>query len=214
MIKSAFKALAVVCLTLAPLALSAVAPGGAAIAKPLDVPGGTYALDPTHASVTWKVNHLGLSNYTARFTKFDATVDLNPEDLAQSSLTVTIDPKSVKTDYPFADKKDFDKKIAEDPEFLNANEHPEITFKSTAVEMLSDTTAKVIGELTMLGKTNLVAVDVTLNGAVKEHPFQKVPALGFSATTKIKRSEYGFTKYIPVVGDEVAILIEAEFLQK
>ncbi|MEL7048237.1 MAG: YceI family protein, partial [Pseudomonadota bacterium] len=129
-------------------------------AKPaaLDVPAGTYKLDATHASLTWKVSHLGLSNYTARFSKFDATLDFDPAKMDQSKLTVTIDPKSIKTDYPLAATKDFDKKLAEDPEYFNANAHPEITFVSTAVEMTGEKTAKVSGDLTLLGVTKEIRV--------------------------------------------------------
>ncbi|MEO1206076.1 MAG: YceI family protein [Pseudomonadota bacterium] len=194
--------------------LAVVSPAVAESVKPaaLDVPAGTYAIDPTHASVTWKVGHLGLSNYTARFVKFDAKLDFDPAAMDKSKLTVTIDPKSIRTDYPFADTKDFDKKLAEDAEYFNANAHPEITFTSTAVEMTGEKTAKVTGDMTMLGVTKPVTLDVTLNGAMKEQPFAKKPALGFSASTVIKRSEFGFTKLVPVVSDDVTLLIEAEFL--
>ncbi len=61
---------------------------------------GTYAIDPTHTSVTWRVNHFGLSKYTGRFKTVDATLQFNPEDPAANSITVTIDPRSVETDYP------------------------------------------------------------------------------------------------------------------
>jgi polyisoprenoid-binding protein YceI len=79
-------------------------------AEPLDVPAGTYKVDPTHASLTWKVSHLGLSNYTARFTKLTAELSFDPANRGQSKISVTVDPNSIRTDYPFADKKDFDKK--------------------------------------------------------------------------------------------------------
>lgn len=195
-------------------ALALASPVMAEDAKPaaIDVPAGTYKLDPTHASLTWKVSHLGLSNYTARFAKFDATLDFDPAAMAKSKLSVTIDPKSIRTDYPFADTKDFNKKLAEDAEYFNANAHPEITFTSTSVEMTGDKTAKVTGDMTLLGVTKPVTLDVTLNGGMKLQPFAKKPAVGFSATTTIKRSEFGFTKLVPVVADDVTLLIEAEFL--
>ncbi|MEL7049913.1 MAG: YceI family protein, partial [Pseudomonadota bacterium] len=116
------------------------------------------------------------------------------------------------TDYPLADTKDFDRKLAEDPEYFNANAHPEITFVSTAVEMTGEKAAKVSGDLTLLGVTKPATMDVTLNGGMKLQPFAKKPAVGFSASTTIKRSEFGFTKLIPAVGDEVSLQIEAEFL--
>jgi len=185
---------------------------GAARAAELDVPAGAYKLDPTHASLTWKVSHLGLSNYTARFSKFDAELEFDPANMAGSKLKVTVDPTSLKTDYPFADTKDFDKKLSMGEKYFNAGKHPEITFVSTGVEMTGDKTAKVTGDLTLLGVTKSVVMDVTLNGVMANQPFAKKPALGFSATTKVKRSEFGMTELVPMVGDEVTLLIEAEFL--
>ena len=73
-------------------------------------------------------------------------------------------------------------------------------------------TAKVTGDLTLLGVTKPAVLDVTLNNAIPVQPFAKKPALGFSGTTTIKRSEFGLSKFVPVIGDQVQILIEAEFL--
>ncbi|MCH9807571.1 MAG: YceI family protein [Alphaproteobacteria bacterium] len=182
-------------------------------AEPLDVPAGTYKVDPTHASLTWKVSHIGLSNYTARFTKMTADLTFDPAKLDQSKVSVTVDPKSIRTDYPFADKKDFDKNLSTGEEWFNAGKHPEITFVSTKVEMTGPATAKVTGDLTLLGVTKPVVLDVKLNKAMKEQPFAKKPALGFSGTATIKRSDFGMTKYVPMIGDEVQLLIEAEFLK-
>ena len=75
------------------------------------LPPGVYQLDRGHASLTWKVDHLGLSDYTARFATFDAQLTLTPDDLSKSKVEVTVDPASVRTDYPYADQKDFDKKL-------------------------------------------------------------------------------------------------------
>lgn len=196
-------------------AAAALAFAAPAAANPAaDVPAGVYKVDPTHASVTWKVSHLGLSNYTARFTSIDAAVEFDPTKSDASKVTVTIDPKSLKTDYPFADKKNFDKVLAEDKDWFNAGVHKAITFKSSKVEMTGPKTAKVTGDLTLLGVTKPVTLDATLNGAMKEHPFAKKPAIGFSATGKVKRSEFGMGNYVPMIGDEVTLLIEAEFLKE
>lgn len=176
-----------------------------------ELPAGTYNLDNTHASLIWKVNHLGLSHYTARFTDFDATIDFNPEAIDQSHVTVTIDPTSVTTDYPNAEEKDFDAKLAKGEKWFNSEAFPEINFKSTGITITGDNTADITGDLTFLGITKPVTLDTTLNGAMKKQPFSKKPTLGFSATTTIKRSEWGFSTYVPTIGDEVTVLIEAEF---
>lgn len=194
------------------LAAALVLATSPARAEPLEVPAGKYSLDPAHASLTWKVSHLGLSFYTARFTKMTAELDFDPAKLDAAKVSVSVDAASVRTDYPFADKKDFDKNLSMGEEWFNAGEHPEITFVSTGVEMTGENTAKVTGDLTLLGVTKPVTLDVTLNKAMKEQPFAKKPALGFSGTATIKRSEFGMIKYVPMIGDDVQLLIEAEFL--
>lgn len=184
----------------------------AARAQSTDVTAGTYKLDRSHASLTWKVSHLGLSFYTARFTKFDATLNIDPAKPETAKLSVEVDTTSIRTDYPFASRKDFDKELIESPNFFNAKKFPKITFVSTKVERTGDKTAKITGDLTLLGVTKPVTLDVTLNAAIM-HPFAKKPAMGFSGTAKIKRSDFGMTHLVPNVGDDVTLLVEVEFIQ-
>lgn len=184
----------------------------AAAAPTLEVPSGRYAIDPTHTSVTFKISHFGLANYTARFAKVsgDATVDAaNP---AKSSISVKIDANSVRTDYPFPEKEDFDKKIGNSEGFLNGAKFPDITFVSKSIDITGPKTAKITGDLTLRGITRPVVLDTVLNGQLNPHPFLKMPAFGISATTKINRSDFGL-KFPPVLGEEVTILIESELGQ-
>ncbi len=199
-----FKALAVAGMMLAATPLLAQA-------APLKVPAGDYVLEKTHASLTWQVKHLGLSNYTARFVGFDATIRLDPADPTRSSVNVMIDPKSVRTDFPFPEKEDFDKVVAE--KFLKAGQHPTIAFQSTGLTATGANTGKLAGNLTFLGVTKPVTLDVTLNGAM-DHPMRKVPMLGFSATGSIKRSDFGSKELLPFIGDDINLIIEAEFEKK
>ena len=97
--------------------------------------------------------------------------------------------------------------------FLNSSQYPKINFVSTKVERLTEATGKVHGDLTLHGVTKPVTLDVTLNGA-KTHPMRGGGALGFSASTTFKRSDFGVKNMVPMVGDEVTVLIEAEFLEK
>ena len=182
-------------------------------------PAGTYKLDPTHASLTWTVNHFGLSNYTARFTTFDATLEFNPEDASATSLTVTVDPASVETDYP-ADYKashadspyaSWNEALAQDPTYFNAGEYPEITFTSTEITQTGPATGTVTGDLTFLGVTKPVTLDVTYNGSATFPWAPEQPKIGFSATGTLTRSEFGLDKMVPNLGDEINLLIEAEF---
>lgn len=179
-----------------------------------ELPAGAYVLDKTHASLTWRVMHMGLAKYTARFTDFDAELELNPADVTQSKLMVKIDPTSIRTDYPYPEKKDFDAKLVNDENWFNAKAHPEMTYTATELTKLTETTGKMTGDLTFLGITKPVTLDVTFNGAMAEHPFTKKAAVGFSAHGTLNRSEWGMSHYIPMIGDEVELLIEVEFGQK
>lgn len=201
-------------LTLAALSASALSLIAApVIAQDLAAPSGAYKLDPTHASITWQVKHMGLSNYTARFTKFDIELNLDVETPANSTVTATVDPTSVRTDYPLADQKDFDAEVAGE-KFLKAGEFPQITFTSTAVEVTGDTTATITGDLTMSGVTQTVTLDAVLNGSLASHPFAKVPAVGFSATGVLDRTAFGVEFLAPqIVAPEVSFMIEAEFVK-
>jgi polyisoprenoid-binding protein YceI len=185
-----------------------------AYAPVTDAPAGVYGLDPTHASVTWRVMHLGMSRYTARFAKLESTLEINPATPETARLTVSIDPTSVRTDYPNAAVKDFDKALATEERWFNAGKFPAITFVSTKVERTGQRTAKVTGDLTFLGITKATELDVVFNGGMASHPFAKVGALGFSATGRIKRSDFGMTALLGGIGDEVDLQIEVEYVQK
>jgi polyisoprenoid-binding protein YceI len=198
-------------LAAATLALLLAAP--AAAQSPADVPAGAYKLDPTHASLTWRVGHMGLSNYTARFTKLAADLTYDPKDPTKSSINVTVDPRSIRTDYPNAAEKDFDKELTDGASFFNSPKFAEIRFVSKRLEKTGDKTGRMTGDLTLLGVTKPVTLEVTFNGSFKEHPMTKQPALGFSATGTVKRSEFGMTHLVPYISDEVKLQIEAEFVK-
>ena len=185
----------------------------AAQTLPQNMPAGVYNLDETHASIIWKVSHLGLSDYTARFTEFDADLTFDPATPENSSLTATINPLSVETDFPYPEKKDFDAVLAEGEDWFNGTAFPEITFVSTSIERTGDKTGIMTGDLTFLGVTKPLTFDVEFNGAMAQQPFSQKPTLGFSATGKMKRSDWGMSTYVPNIGDDVEILIEAEFAQ-
>jgi len=175
------------------------------------LPAGVYSLDKYHASLTWKVSHAGLSNYTARFKSFDAEITFDPADLSKSKVTAKIDPTSLETDFVATPEKDFNAKLAKGEEWLNAGKYPEITFTSTKIEVTGENTGKIHGDLTFLGVTKPVVLDAVFNGGYAEQPFTKKPAMGFSATASLNRSDFGFSTYVPMIGDKVDIVIEAEF---
>jgi len=184
-------------------------------AASLDVPSGTYVPDPTHMSITWKVSHLGFSVYTGMFDRaaIDATIELDAANVANSSLTASVDTDAVRTLHPIdLDPRgvDFNAELASDM-FLNAEVQPEITFTSTNIEVTGDNSANITGDLTINGETHPLVLETTLNAA-GEHPLAGAPALGITATGVIDRTQYGVTTLAGPIGEEVTIEIQGEFL--
>jgi polyisoprenoid-binding protein YceI len=186
---------------------------GAPPAAPQVAPAGAYVLDPAHSSFIWRLNHRNLSWYTARFVLFNIELDFNPADVTKSKVTATIDPKSVETDYQrnsgVPNAKDFNAEIYN--QFLKAAEHPKITFASTSITKTGDKTGKMTGDLTFLGVTKPVTLDVTFIGNANDPRTQK-HKVGFSASGSFKRSDFGMSA--GPNGDEARVEINAEFTQK
>ncbi|MEL7448691.1 MAG: YceI family protein [Pseudomonadota bacterium] len=176
-------------------------------------PSGAYVNDPGHTRFIWRIPHLGLSNYTARINNVSIQLEFDADDPEASSVTATIDPMSVDTGY--VGEEDFDAKIATNEKILNAKVHPTIRFASTAIAQKGPTTMAVTGDLTLLGVTRPVTLDVSLSGSSAEHPFAKVPAIGFEATATVDRTEFGLDFLSGSgLGDEIEIEIHAEFLKQ
>ena len=189
------------------------APPPASTAK---VPAGAYTLDKTHASLIFKVSHLGFSNYTARFKRFDAELQFDPENPSASKLRATVNVRSLETDFPKTPQLDFNEQLL-GKEWLDAATYPTITYRSTAIEPTGPKTMRVIGDLTLRGVTRPVTLEVTYNGGYAGHPFDPHARIGFSAQGTLKRSEFGIAYGLPApgttlgVGDEVTVILETEF---
>lgn len=163
----------------------------------------TYQFDKVHSQVVFYVNHLGFSNSSGRFHVADGAIQLDDKDWSKSSVQVVIDVNSL--DMGDATWKEH----LLDARFFDAAKHPTMTFKSTKVEATGDNQMKVHGELTLRGVAKPVTLDAKVN-KIDTHPMLRRPAAGFTATTKIKRSDFGMTNLLPMVGDEVDIRIEVE----
>ncbi|WP_332763661.1 YceI family protein [Phenylobacterium sp.] len=192
----------------------------AAAAVTNTAPSGAYIVDLDHTSVIFRVNHMGLSHYTARFTKVTGDLQFDPANPAAMSVSVAIDPRSLETDYPEPTKLNFDGELA-GPNFLDAAKFPQMTFKSTRVETTGANTARVTGDLALRGVTKPLTLDVTFNGGLAAHAMDpKGSRIGFSARGALKRSEFGMTYGVPApgsnfgVGDEVEVIIETELTQR
>ncbi len=125
-----------------------------------------------------------------------------------SKVTVDIDPLSVRTDFPFPEKENFDQEIGTRPDFLGGQP---IRFVSTSVKVTGDNRGEVAGDLTFRGETHPAVLDVTFNGSMAEQPMEKVPKVGFSAVAKFKRSDWGVAPKIKSLGDEITVIVETEF---
>lgn len=163
----------------------------------------TYTLDPSHTSVWWHANHFGFSNPAGRFGITSGSVNLDEATPTDSKVEVTIDVASLATGLP-----KFDEHL-KSADFLDAAKFPTATFKSTAITLTDKQTADVRGDFTLHGVTKPVVLKVHLN-KIGEHPFTKKKTAGFSASTIIKRSEFGISQYVPNVSDDIRIDIEAE----
>ena len=200
----------------APNAAPAASVPAATAEAPLDVPAGAYTLDPAHTSVIFKVSHLGFSNYTARFRKSSAQLQFDPANLAASTVNVVVDANSLETDYPDPAKEDFNAQLRGE-QWLNAEPFPEITFRSTRVEVTGERTMRIHGDLSIRGIARPMVLEAKVNGGYRGHPMDKNARVGFSARGVLKRSDYGISSGIPQpgstfgIGDDVTVIVETEF---
>jgi len=190
-------------LVAAPLAVQAQA---ALTRAPAEVQSGAYKFEPSHAKITWSVNHFGYSTYTGQFPRLEGTLKLDAKDIGKSVVDVTINTAAVGTLDEALDKH------LKTADFLDVEKFPTATFKSTAVKQTGERTADITGDLTLHGVTKPVVVKATFNQA-GPNPMSKIYTLGFDARAVIKRSDFGIKTYVPAIGDEVTLVIEAE-LQK
>lgn len=171
---------------------------GAAFAAPV-----TYTLDPAHTSVLASWSHFGFSNPVAHFGQVDGTLVYDAEDVPASSVEVILPLAGLNSFVP-----DFDEHLRSD-DFFDAANYPTVTFTSTSVEAAGEGRLKVTGDLTIKDITRPVVLDATLN---KIGEASGRAAIGFDASTTIKRTDFGVGLYSPNVGDEVTLRITTEAL--
>jgi len=178
------------------------------------VASGLYNLEKSHAFLTWTVKHNGISSYTVNFTDFNADLVFDAESPANSQLSVSINPTALNTNYPNAEKKvEWESELATDAKFMNANEFPTITFNSTSVAATGEFEGTVTGDLTFLGVTKPVTLDVSYGGVANPPWFGQRDVIGFTASTTVTRSEFGQDSMAGIISDEVEIEFSGEFLQ-
>lgn len=170
---------------------------------PAEVRAGTYTLDPSHSRITWSVSHFGFSTYVGQFPGVTGELTVDPKSPEAAKLAVAVAADKVGTLDPALDKH------LKSADFLDVAKFPTATFKATRIQRTGDRSAKITGDLTLHGVTKPVTLEAEFNQA-GVNPIDKKYSLGFDAEGKIKRSDFGITTYVPGIGDEVELEIEAE----
>ena len=161
-----------------------------------------YAIDPNHTFPVFEVNHLGYSVQHGRFNKTSGTINL---DIAakKGSVDLVIETASLDMGFPL-----WDEHMSADG-FFNTAKFPTMTFKSSKLVFKDDKVVSAEGEFTMLGVTKPLTVSVS-DFKCGDHPMLKKPMCGANISGTIKRSDFGMTKYVPAISDEIKIHVPVE----
>jgi polyisoprenoid-binding protein YceI len=168
------------------------------------VQAGQYALDHSHTLVRFTVDHFGISEFFGTLPGATGTLSLNPKAISAAKLDVSVPVSTVSTT-----NKTLDEELA-GAEWLDAAKYPTMRFVSTKVVKTGANAADVTGNLTLHGVTRPVTLKATFKAAAV-NPMNKAYTLGFNATGVIKRTEFGVSKYAPLVSDETTLSITAAF---
>ncbi len=169
------------------------------------VPSGIYAVDPSHTYVTFSYLHQDLSYPLLRATSINGELEFDSDNISNSKVSISIAADSIRSNVG-----NFDKELAS-RKFFNVEEYPNISFSTDRYEASSENEGILYGHVTIRDTTQPLELAVTLNDAIM-HPIFDVPAIGFSASGSLTRSEFGLDRFVPVVSDTVVITIEIEFL--
>jgi polyisoprenoid-binding protein YceI len=164
----------------------------------------TYHLEKTHVDLLFSISHAGFTEKHGSFRDLDATLQYDDSKPENSQVTVVVKTDSLDTAFAPRDKD------VKSEKFLDVARYPEMRFVSTKVTREPDQTLRIDGQLTLHGVTRPLTLHARLNKEAP-NPFDKRPTLGFSATGSLKRSDFGIATYLPVIGDEVNLTIDAEF---
>jgi polyisoprenoid-binding protein YceI len=172
----------------------------------------TFVKDYTSVRISW--SHLGLSRQSARVMDVTGTVEFEPGEPEASRVDVIMQASSLWTGVPAFDE------LLKSIEYFDVRQYPTIRFRSTGALRKSDRTGELIGELTVMGITKPVTLFVVWNFS-GEHPlaavnpnYKDVFVSGFSATGVLRRSDWGLSRAVPLVSDEIEVTIETELLRR
>ena len=171
-----------------------------------------YKIDPAHSSAQFSVRHMMISNVRGGFGSVQGTVAYDPQNMAASKIDVEIDATTINT------LESARETHLKSPDFLHVEKYPTITFKSKAVIPHGEGELRVKGDLTIHGVPKEVILDVEAPSTEEKDPYGNA-RIGASATTKIKRSEFGLTWNAPLetggilVGDDLKINLEVSLIR-
>jgi len=164
----------------------------------------TYHLEKTHADLLFSIDHAGFTQKHGSFRDFDGTLQYDAGKPENSTVEITVKTDSLETALAARDKD------LKGENFLDTAKYPEMRFVSTRVVPGPNQTLRIEGNLTLHGVTKPLTLQAKLN-KVGPNPFDKRPTLGFSAASSLKRSDFGITRAIPLIGDDVTITMDVEF---
>ena len=172
-----------------------------------EVRAGQYVLDPNHASLIWKLNHLGFSTFIGTFNEFEASLDFDPEDIENASLEVVINTSTLDVDIP-----EFEEELRGD-NWFDVAVFPQAVYRTTRfVESVDEDTFLFEGDLTLLGTTAPVSLEVNFHGGGRNF-LTRSYTVGFSGSAKFNRSDFGLDRFTSFgVGDEIDLEIHVEFM--
>ena len=177
------------------------------VTDPAQVRAGFYDLDASHGKITWSVSHMGFSTYVGQFVNVSGELTLDPANPANSTLSATIPLADV------ASNNDGLNGHLRTADFFDVDNHPTATFVATSIVVDDDDAdeATVTGDLTLRGVTRPVVMEVEFNQA-GVNPVNQRYTVGFDGEASIQRSEFGIAYGLPLLGDEVELHIEGEFI--
>ena len=164
----------------------------------------TYQIEKSHADLLFSIDHAGFTQKHGSFRDFEGSLQYDAAKPESSKVEVTVKTDSLDTALPARDKD------VKGEMFLDTAKYPEMRFVSTKVVPGANQELRIEGNLTLHGVTKPITLNAKLNKA-GPNPFDKRPTLGFTATGSLKRSDFGITNFVPVVGDVVTITLDMEF---
>jgi polyisoprenoid-binding protein YceI len=168
---------------------------------------GSYQLDAQHATVLFKINHMGMSTFVGRFNKVDASLEFDPNNIANAKLSAIINIGSI--DVNNADLEE----TLRGGSWFDAAKYPQAFFKTESVEVVDEKRARFSGTLTLHGIAKPITLDIVFNGG-GNNMLTGFYTLGFSATTDFNRSDFGIDYLIPAVADKVEVEVFSEFQKR